>query len=180
MDRTAVAKFLTQFEGNVPHMYRCTGGKVTIGVGRALESAADACKLNWRIGDRPATAADVTGDFQNINVADMNHTADFYKKLTKCTMAANDIASLLEQDIIRFETELSQKLPNWNTYPEPVQQALFDMGYNLGINGLLAKFPRMLAAVNAHDWNSAANESRRNGISDARNAATANLFRSAK
>jgi len=180
MDRKAVAEFLTRFEGNVPHMYRCTGGKVTVGVGRALESANDACQLRWRIAGQPATAADVTQDFTRISTAEMDRRADFYKQFTKCTLEPDDISALLDRDILRFEAELIQKLPNWSTYPDTVQQALFDMGYNLGVGGLIGKFPKMLGAVNRQDWEMAANECRRNGINNDRNAATAVLFRAAK
>ena len=180
MNRKAVADFLTKFEGNIPHMYRCTGGKVTVGVGRAFESAAEACKFSWRIGNQPAKASDIAGDFLRVSAAELNHPAGFYKKLTTCTMLPEDISTLLDQDISRFEEELKQKLPNWNSYPDEVQRALFDMGYNLGVNGLLGKFPKMLAAVNAHEWETAAKECQRQGIGDARNAATAALFRTAR
>jgi hypothetical protein len=53
------------------------------------------------------------------------------------------------------------------------------MAYNLGVNGLLTKFPKMLAAVDSGDWETASAESARKGIADRRNAATAALFRAA-
>jgi hypothetical protein len=52
MNRIAVLNNLIEFKGNVPHMYRCTGAKVTVGVGRALETVEDACTLKWRLGAR--------------------------------------------------------------------------------------------------------------------------------
>src|SRR5262245_52511336 len=129
-------------------MYRCTGGKVTVGVGRALESIEDACKLNWRVDGRAATKAEITADYRQISAAEMMHTADFYKQLTKCSLEPKAIATLVDEDITKFESDLRAKLAKWETYPETAQQALFDMAYNLGVNGLLQKFPKMLAAVN--------------------------------
>ena len=57
MDSALVISRLENFEGRVPHMYRCTGGKVTIGIGHAIETRADALNLTWSItaNPRPAT-----------------------------------------------------------------------------------------------------------------------------
>ena len=90
-------------------------------------------------------------------------------------MAPADIDALLDSDIQQFEAQLRQKIPNWDELPPTVQEALFDMGFNLGIGGLL-EFKRLLAAVAAADWTTAAAESHRMGISDERNQETANLF----
>jgi len=177
VNRKAVLAALTEFEGNVSHMYLCTGGEVTVGVGHALESIEDACTLGWRIGARPATREEIAADYRAVSSAEMSHTAAFYKKVTKCSLDDPAIAALVDDDITKFEAELRTKLVKWETYPETVQQALFDMAYNLGVNGLLKKFPKMFAAVNSGDWETAAKECRRNGIADQRNAATAELFR---
>src|SRR5205807_1406002 len=96
--------------------------------------------------------------------------------LTTCRMNNAAIDALTAADIDLFTAQLKAVLPNWETYPEPAQAALFDMAYNLGIGGL-KKFPHMLAAVDAADWDTAAKECHRNGIGDARNAETAALFR---
>jgi len=82
-------------------------------------------------------------------------------------------------DIERFEDALRAQLPAWDTYPEPAQLALFDMAFNLGVSGLFRKFPKMIAAVRARDWATAAAQCHRNGIQDARNEETADLFRQA-
>jgi GH24 family phage-related lysozyme (muramidase) len=52
------------------------------------------------------------------------------------------------------------------------------MGYNLGVGGLL-KFHKLLAAVDAGQWTTAAAQCHRMGIGDARNQATAGLFQRA-
>jgi lysozyme len=93
-------------------------------------------------------------------------------------MANSDIDALLAADIASFEGQLAAELPNWNSYPEPAQEALFDMAFNLGLNGL-KKFPSMLAAVDAGEWETAAAECHRRGINEDRNQQTAALFRQA-
>jgi GH24 family phage-related lysozyme (muramidase) len=81
-------------------------------------------------------------------------------------------------DIDAIEKNLSARLPAWHSYPEPGQQALFDMSYNLGGGGFL-KFHKLLAACASGDWETAATECPRRGIADARNQETSALFRQA-
>jgi GH24 family phage-related lysozyme (muramidase) len=90
-------------------------------------------------------------------------------------MADSDIDALIAADVTRFETSLAAALPNWNTYPAPAQEALFDMAFNLGLGGL-QKFPSLLAAVDAGQWDVAAAQCHRKGIGESRNQETAALF----
>jgi GH24 family phage-related lysozyme (muramidase) len=179
MNTQQVLARLRMFEGSVPHMYRCTGGEVTIGIGHAIHAAADAVPLGWHIDGQPAPANQVTADFGKVAAAPMGKYAFFYASLTRCRLDDDSVNQLVAEDIAKFETQLAHKLPRWSSYPEPVQQAVFDMAFNLGIGGL-EKFPKMLAAVNAGDWETAAQECTRQGIGAARNQATAALFRQAK
>ena len=160
-------------------MYRCTGGEVTIGVGHAIHSSADAAALRWQIGQRPASAAEAGADWAKVFAAPKGDVAGAYARLTQCRMADDAINALCEADIESFEGRLAKELPKWNTYPEPVQEALFDMAFNLGIDGL-KKFHMLLAAVDRGDWETAAQQCHRMGIQESRNNATAALFRQAK
>jgi GH24 family phage-related lysozyme (muramidase) len=94
-------------------------------------------------------------------------------------MADPDIDALLVADVTRFEALLAAAFPDWNSYPEPAQEALFDMAYNLGISGLQKKFPNMMAAVHAGQWDVAAAQCHRTGIGEPRNQRTAALFQQA-
>jgi GH24 family phage-related lysozyme (muramidase) len=159
-------------------MYLCTGGKVTIGIGHAIETPALALTLRWSIDGRPATGAEIQADYARVAAAQKGLVATSYAPLTQCRMAASDIDALVAADVASFETSLAAALPNWNTYPEPAQEALFDMAFNLGIGGL-KKFHQLLAAVDAGQWAVAAAECHRQGIGEARNQQTADLFRQA-
>lgn len=178
MNREQVLARLLNFEGSVAYMYRCTGGDVTAGMGHAMITSGDAVRLNWQISGRSATPEEVIADFGKVAAAPKGNLAKFYEPLSQCRLATDYISSLAGQDIDAFESGLKRAFPRWDSYPEPVQEALFDMGFNLGIAGL-GKFVKLRAAIDADDWATAALESHRNGISDARNQATAALFRQA-
>jgi GH24 family phage-related lysozyme (muramidase) len=175
MDEADVLARLEKFEGRVPHMYRCTGGEVTIGIGHAILAAADAAQLSWNLAGQPAPPPRVQADYAAVAAADKGLVATHYAGLTECRMNDADIDRVAASDIQRFIALLQQALPNWNSYPAPAQAALFDMAYNLGIGGL-KKFSHMLAAVDAGDWATAAAQCHRQGIGDQRNQETAALF----
>jgi len=175
MNSDAVIARLRQFEGITNYMYRCTGGDVTVGIGHALLAEANASGLTWQVNGAPAAPAQIVADYHAVAAAPLGQVASAYQHLTQCRMAEADVETLVSADVVAFEERLRQVLPNWNTYPEPVQEALFDMAFNLGVGGLL-KFQQLLKAVNAGDWSTAAAQCHRRGISDARNQATAALF----
>ena len=162
MDASEIVARLEKFEGRVPHMYLCTGDEVTIGIGHAIATAADAAQAGW----------------QSVAAAQKGLVASSYAGLTTCRMNDAAIDQLAAADVDRFTQSLAANFPNWNSYPAPAQAALFDMAYNLGIGGL-KKFHNMLAAVDAGQWETAAQQCHRMGIGDARNQETAALFRQA-
>ena len=175
MDPSLVISRLESFEGRVPYMYRCTGGKVTVGIGHAIEAPAEALGLTWSIAGRLATGAEIQADYANVSAARTGLVAKAYAPLTQARMTDADIDALIARDVASFETSLAATLPNWNTYPAPAQAALFDMAFNLGLGGL-RKFPHLLAAVDAGQWAAAAAQCHRQGIGDVRNQQTAALF----
>jgi GH24 family phage-related lysozyme (muramidase) len=178
MNREQVLARLMNFEGAVPHMYRCTGGDVTVGMGHAITTSDEAVKLDWQIDGQAATPAEVIADFGKVAAAPKGNLAKFYEAFSNCRLSTEYINSLAAKDIDAFESGLIKAFPRWDSYPEPAQEALFDMGFNLGIGGL-EKFVKLRAAIDAEDWATAALESHRQGISEARNQAIAALFRQA-
>ena len=175
MDPSLVVPRIESFEGRLHHMYLCTGGKVTIGIGHAIEAPADALKLTRSINGRSATGPEIQADYAKVAAARKDLAARAYAPLTQSRMADADIVTLIAADVACFEASLAAALPNWNTYPAPAQAALFDMAFNLGLGGL-KKFPHLLAAVDAGQWAVAAAQCHRQGISDGRNQQTAALF----
>ena len=97
--------------------------------------------------------------------------ASKYLEHTKLDLPDTEIDSLLDARIIEFKNGLKTKFSNFEDYPGTVQNALLDMAFNLGITGLVAKFPSLKAAILAEDWQKAADESNRPQVSKVRNTA---------
>jgi GH24 family phage-related lysozyme (muramidase) len=169
---------LIRFEGSIPHMYRCTGGEVTIGVGHAIPSAEAAAKLKLvQIGDQqPASITQIRTEFKRVKKAPLGHTADWYRQHCELRLPDADIDSLLESDIASVLHQVDEHFAFLSQYPVPAQEAIFDMAFNLGLTGLLQKFPNCTQAIRRLNWTKAAMECHRNGISEERNQETKELF----
>ena len=170
---------LIQSEGRTDYMYRCTGGEVTVGIGHAIQRPSDALAFSWQVNGAAASREQILADYGAIAAAPLGLVAPKYRPLTSCRIDSAQIDELNAADIQKFEDALRAQLPAWDTYPEPAQVALFDMAFNLGVSGLFRKFPKMIAAVKARDWATAAAQCHRNGIQQERNDETADLFRQA-
>ena len=178
MDTALILARLERFEGRVPHMYVCTGGEVTIGIGHAILNAEDALHLTWVLDGRAATSAEIGADYARVAAAPKGLAANGYASLSRCRMENGAIDALAAADVERFASGVAAALPNWNRYPPCVQAALFDMAFNLGIGGL-QKFRKLLDACDRAQWETAAAECHRQGIGEVRNLETAALFRQA-
>jgi len=65
--------------------------------------------------------------------------------------------ALLSNDIARVIGLIESEIDYLHTLPERVQHALINMGFQLGVTGLMA-FAKMFAALKANDWELAAEE----------------------
>jgi lysozyme len=110
VNRQRLAAQLLEDEGLRLKPYRCTAGRLTIGVGRNLD-------------DRGITRAEAL--------------------------------ALLDNDIADFWARLLAALPWLAEAPEPVQEALLNMAFNLGVEGLL-DFRQTLALIRTGDYAGAA------------------------
>jgi len=107
-----VKEQLIRHEGLRLKPYRCTAGKLTIGVGRNLED---------------------------------------------CGITKPEASILLENDILRCESELMDNIPDvYNRLNNTRKAVLINMCFNLGINGLL-EFCHTLALIDCGDYERAAN-----------------------
>lgn len=110
MNRQHVAEQLLVDEGLRLKPYRCTAGRLSIGVGRNLE-------------DRGVSEAEAL--------------------------------LLLDNDIKDFWEQLRGRLPWLEKAPERVQEAVVNMAFNLGVNGLLG-FKETLALMQTEKYDEAA------------------------
>jgi GH24 family phage-related lysozyme (muramidase) len=165
-------------EGCVLHLYLDSEGFPTIGVGHLVSDLVAALKIQFvnRVTGAPATAAEKEADLLNIRKAPIGLLASTYKKYTKLDISESVSDQLLEYDVQEKVEELLHHHTQMQGYPEPVQEALVDIAFNVGVAGVM-KFKHLLAACEAGDWEKAAAACHRKGISEERNDETASLFR---
>ena len=102
--------------------------------------------------------------------------ASFYQAVTKGRLSDDAIYALFDADVAAKISQLTAVIYGYENLPDGPQAALLDMAFNLGVGGLTKGYPKLMAAVKAGDWQTAAAECHRNGISADRNQQTANLF----
>lgn len=181
MDREKIKADIKRNEGSIPYMYLDTLGNVTIAVGQLLPTvqSAQSLRLHVRNTGEPASMQQITQDYSNIAAQVKGMAASSYKKFTQLEMSEEDIDVLLDQRIDEFVNGLQTQLAGFAQFPDPAQQALLDMAFNLGLSGLVRKFPKLTQAASEQDWQTCAAECERRGISEQRNQSTRELFASA-
>lgn len=172
--------FTAPFEGIVPHLYLDSGGLLTCGVGFLVEDERELRRLPWSPNVQAAVAdARAVKDTLHVEPGQLWHAraASAYRPLCSARLSEASMHAIFADKVLAFRRAIDPawKLTNW---PEPVQLALVDMAYNLGVGGL-NKYRRLQMAVFARQWHVAADECARRGIQAARNEATRRLFLSA-
>lgn len=162
---------LEKEEGRIPYMYQDTKGNVTVGVGYLIANESMALELNW-IDKKTRILADkktISEEFHLISTLPVsNSKATSYSDKTSIILSDEDIDRLRDQRIIEKQQQLRKYLP-LETYPVEAQEVLIDMGFNLGVNGLLKKFPTFIKAVKNKDWKTASEECHVKNVSEERN-----------
>jgi len=79
------------------------------------------------------------------------------RNLDDVGLSVDESAYLLGNDIARVMAELDKALPWWRGLSEVRQRALANMAFNLGVPRLKG-FARMLAALQAGQWDEAATQ----------------------
>ena len=176
MDIEAVAARLKVFEGSTNYLYLCPAGKVTCGVGHVIQSLSEALAMPFLVGVSLANIQQITNDYNNIRVAQPGLVVTSYMPYTTIRLSDDYVETILEKDIAAFLGYLHLTWPNFDSFPEPAQEAAFDVAYNVGSKGLTTKFPHLVQAIDAGDWTTAAAQCHRTGIQESRNQETAALF----
>ncbi len=141
-----------------------------------LPTAAAANALPFALLGTVASSAAITADFKRVSGMVEGRSAVFYRSTSSPVIAAETIDASLLATLKEFEVSLRDALHGYDTFPAAVKLALLDMTYNLGPAGLLAGYPRMLAAVEQGHWALAATECLRHGPSALRNSWTRDQF----
>lgn len=182
MNRNRLKNSIRAHEGCIDHMYLDTRGNVTIGIGQLVPSADDAksLKLYMRDSGEPADDQQIVDEYNTVMAQQAGLAAQRYKQFTKLELRHGDIEAMLDHHIDEFAGDLDREISGFEQFPDAAQEALMDMAFNLGVSGLVHKFPKLINAASHQDWDTCAAECERRGIGDDRNRATRALFDSAK
>lgn len=167
-------------EGVVNHMYLDTKGLVTVGIGKMLPNVESAQNLNFvfKNSSVPADNEAIAESFNLLKTKVPGKLASFYSQYTDLILPSSEIDDLLKLDTFFFYRGIADKIEGFPAYPEPAQEAMLDMAFNLGVHGLFRKFPTFIAHARAKNWEGCAKECNRLGIGDERNQHTKQLFES--
>lgn len=167
MDKRILAN-IAKHEGRRLSLYLDTKDVVTIGVGHAVFTSADAAKLKMWIGSNmPATQQAVIQDWLLVKQGTI--------KQGRLTMLAEDVDALLEKDLGRFTQVLNNEFPEMGSYPVDAQVAMYDIAFECG-SIAPSNWPRLNAAIKARDWVSASQHCERGACSKKRNDDTIAQF----
>jgi GH24 family phage-related lysozyme (muramidase) len=172
MASSQTIQMIIEEEGNIPHLYKDTKGKITIGVGYVVRNLDAALKLDFidKASGARASQEDIRKEYEAIAILPFGqgYPAVSYTKYTRLVLSSTEINRLLNIMAAEKEKEVALRLPLYE-YPEDVQRVLIDMAYNLGTTGLFNKFPKFIEAIKAKKWSEASKECRSRDISEERN-----------
>jgi GH24 family phage-related lysozyme (muramidase) len=172
----AAAK-IAEFEGCVPWMYLDTVGEVTCAVGRALPSTLEAAALEFDCPDgSPATPEEIAAEWARVHGMTRGLEAEDYRIVGSLELQPETMQAMLYVSLHGIDGSLSADLWGYAAAPDAAKLALLDLAYNLGVAGLMEKFPGLVEAVRAGDWMTSAKRSARLDVSDARNEWTRMQF----
>lgn len=172
-----------RFEGRVPYMYLDTAGNVTVGIGHMLATATAAGRLPFcrQQPDTPAGAGEISDGWQKVKACPFGQSIPAsrfnparppagWPALPPLFLEDAAIDTLFEADMQDHARQLEKSLPDFPSLPEPAQEVLLDMHFNLGDSGFSrARWPKLFAAVDARNWLAASLQCNRKGIQPARN-----------
>lgn len=158
------------FEGDIPTMYLDGPGNVTIGVGCLLSNVKEAQELPFRdyMHSMLATPKEIENEFNAVKKLLPNKLPIYYINHGTIYLSVPDRKSVFYNRIEQLRTDLGRAVP-LSSYSDAIQLVLFDFAFNLGISGFVSKFPKFIAAIKEGDYERAAIESTRLGISQERN-----------
>ncbi len=180
----AIRKRILNHEGRVRHMYRDVKGKVTVGVGFLLDMQSRVTELSWRLkeGRRPISSAVAVAEWNYLRGAipyGKSYGPEYYDMKTRVELSDATIDRVFTSKLLKLHRDLIREFNaagiTFEHLPPPVQEAMFDMGWNLGaafINKLTddeveedgtrkLAWPKLRKALSKQDWENAAEQSHR-------------------
>jgi GH24 family phage-related lysozyme (muramidase) len=176
---------LRRHEGWVNHMYRDVKGKVTVGVGFLLRRS-DVVGYSWRskATKRTVPLRDALADWDTVSRLPygQNVKAAKFDNDTKVELSDATIGFVLAKKLVKLRDDLNDSFQDagieFDHLPVTVREAMFDLGWNLGANFINGEWRNLREAIDARDWETAADESHRKSppTPETRNAEIRNLI----
>ncbi len=182
-----VKERLRRHEGWVNHMYLDTKGNVTVGVGFLLPRP-DVGFYSWRHKKTKRTVpppdAKAEWDYVSLLPHGQHIKAQEFDEETEFELSNATIGFALTKKLLRLRDQLNENFQkvdiSFDQLPGSVQEAMFDMGWNLGAGFIKGDWPKLRAALTARNWEAAAEESHRaSPIPETRNTEIYDLIKSA-
>ena len=175
-------------ENSIAYFYQDRGGNVTVGIGHLVADEAEARRLAksyffFRLGGAKITEADVVDAFRAArdSRAAKPGTAHTFENVSDVRLERQAIIDLFDEDVDRTLAELKarKEFRDFATYPPAAKLGLLDMAFTLGVHGVWHGYPIFTSGVVHRDWEEAAAESNRPGVSSRRNLVVRAWFRQA-
>lgn len=162
---------LLDFEGCENQFYLDDKGYTTIGIGELVKTEKAARDLNLVDGKTgaAATPAAISREWKRIHDLGQNpmypYSASHYRLDPAAVYMPTSLAGVraIDRIVYEFVPGIVRSVPRFSFLPESVQLVLIDMAWTCGVGkgGLADDFPKMLAHVNAGDFNGAADQCHR-------------------
>ncbi len=177
--------FSKKFEGRISWPYLDRKGLVTVGVGNLIDPLNFAFGLGWIDNNtgQSATVEKIAQDWRAVkarqDLSQIGGGSALWPPLTTIRLTDTAIDALVAGKLGEDARELLKFFPTFEDFPAEAQLGILSMAWAMGPDRF-ADFPKFVAAANAGDWQTAANESHMQGVGiEPRNDANKLLFHNA-
>jgi hypothetical protein len=180
--RPAFTAHVERYEGRCSWMYLDTKALVTTGVGNLIDPIGEAVRLPWaRVDGTPATEQEIRADWWAIKGTPSLalRGAQAARSVAKLHLTEEAIDELVAGKLEAFWATLLGYFPGACEWPADAQLGLLLHAWAVGPHAHRRGWPRLSAALDACDWQTAAEEVVIPGARPARNEAHQLCFRNA-
>lgn len=157
--RAVFRGYTERLEGRTRNPYADVKGLVTVAFGCLIDPLPNALALDWRIGDRAATPAEVEADWRAVKaIGKSNRTAASQAPLTRIRLSDAAVERLLWSRLdANVAWLVKHSMPQLETFPADAQLAICSAAWALGCDFKHTDPPRpeLVDACNARDWKAA-------------------------
>lgn len=144
--------FTEAFEGGVPYLYADIRNLITIAYGNLVDPLSVALSLPlMHPGGVAATKVEITSAWLAVkgdpNAASRGH--GYARGLTSLRLTREGMGELALGVLGRNDAALRKRLPDWDDYPACAQMAFHSLAWACGAG---ARYPRLLSAAQARNW----------------------------